>query len=86
MLNIGQFFKKIQNRQTKELFARTAAKEAIQEQSGVVVRVEDMSFKAGALVLKGLSQGARSQIFIKKQAILEQIRAKQQIKVITDIH
>lgn len=85
MLNIGQFFKKIQNKHTKELFARTVAKEAIQEQSGVIVRVEDMSFKAGALILKGLSQGARSQVFIKKQAILEQIRAKQQIQVVVDI-
>ena len=85
MLNIGQFFKKIQNKYTQELFIRTLIKEHIQKHIGIVIPVEDISFKSGDIILKNISQTARSQIFIKKQALLQRINEVQQAKKIGDI-
>jgi hypothetical protein len=85
MLNIGQFFKKIQNKYTEELFVRTIVKEQIQKYTGIVVEVQDISIKSGNIILKNVSQTGRSQIYIKKQALLEGINSAQQNKKIGDI-
>lgn len=85
MLNIGQFFKKIQNKYTQEFFVRTVIKEQIQKYIGIVVPIEDISIKSGDVILKNISQTGRSQIYIKKQALLHGINSAQQSKKITDI-
>lgn len=85
MLNIGQFFKKIQNKHTKELFIRSVVKDVIQKYVGVEVPVESISFKSDTVVLQGVSQTAKSQIFIKKQAIVQEVNSKQNIRRIVDV-
>ena len=85
MINIGQFFKKIQNKHTKELFVRSIIKDALKKYTQLDVPVEAMSFSSNSLVLKNISQVAKSQIFIKKQLILQEINTAQSIKIISDI-
>lgn len=85
MLNIGQFFKKIQNKYTKELFLREIIQQSIQKQTGIRIPSEAISIKNNTVVVTGISQAARSHLFIKKQNILQEITTQQQIRVITDI-
>lgn len=85
MLNIGQFFKKIQDKYNQEILLRSTIKEAIRSQSGVDVPLESVNYKNGLVTLAGLTQTARSQVFIKKQAIIEQINSRQNTKTVTDI-
>lgn len=85
MFNIGQFFKKAQNKHTQELFIRSTIKDAIQKQTNIEIPIEAISFTSQTLILKGISQGAKSQIFIKKQLILQEINTKQNIRKILDV-
>lgn len=85
MLNISQFFKKIQNKYTQELFVRTVIQEQIKKHIGIAVPIEDITVKSGEVLLKNISQTGRSQIYIKKQALLQGINGAQQSKKIGDI-
>lgn len=85
MLNISQFFKKIQGKYNQEILLRSTIKEVIRSQSGVDVPLESINYKNGLVTLAGLTQTARSQVFIKKQAIIEQINSRQNTKTVTDI-
>jgi len=73
MFGIGQFFKRIQGVYAKEVVARMAVAEAISKHAGVSIPVESISFKGSTATLAGISQSARSAIYIKKQAILAAI-------------
>lgn len=84
-LGIGQFFKKIRGKYEQEIFLRTVIKEAIQSQSRVIVSLGSVNYKNGTVILADLTQTARSQIFIKKQAIIEQINNQQKVKKVIDI-
>lgn len=85
MLSIGQFFKRIQNKHSKEVFVRIVVVEAIQKHAGVQISTEAVTFSSDQITLKNISPVARSQIFIKKQAILTEIMTQQEIKNLTNI-
>lgn len=85
MFGIGQFFSKIQNSFAKEVLIRTVMKDAIKKYVGLEIPIENISVKSGTITLDNVSQSARSAIFIKKQAIIKEIMAAQNIKNITDI-
>ncbi len=85
MLKISEFFKKIQNRHTKELFVRSVVRDSLKKIVNVEVPVEAISFKSSIAVLKDVSQSARSQIFIKKQTIIQEINSLQSIRIVEDI-
>ena len=85
MLSISQFFKRIQNKHSKELFVRSVIQAAIKKYAGVEVLLEDITFGSSGVVLKNVSGAARSQVFIKKQAIIAEINAGQDIRHIGDV-
>ncbi len=85
MIGIGEFFKKIRDVRAKEVMARSAVRDAIKKHTAAEVPVEHISFRAGAAILGGLSQAARSAIFVKKPAILEEIARLPGARAVTDI-
>ncbi|OHA17242.1 MAG: hypothetical protein A3C79_02890 [Candidatus Taylorbacteria bacterium RIFCSPHIGHO2_02_FULL_45_28] len=85
MLNISQFFKKIKGKYSKQIFIRSIVSETIQKHIGIVIPVDTISFSGRNVVINGISQTARSQIFIKKQTILQEINLKQNNEIISDI-
>ncbi len=85
MFNIGQFFKNIQNRHIKELFIRSIIQASITQGTGVSIPIEDITISSGVIILKNISSGLRSVIFIKKQKILDSVNKNQTIHVVTNI-
>ncbi len=85
MLSIGQFFKKIKNKHSREVFVRTVVGEVIQKHTQAHIPTESIVFSSDTIILQHISSAARSHIFIKKQAILKEIAERQDIKVISDI-
>ena len=85
MIGLSGFFKNIQNAFTKEVVLKTTIKEAIKKCSGIDIPIEHISCKGSTVNLKNVNQAVVSQIYIKKQKILEELKATQTIKVITDI-
>jgi len=85
MINIGELFKKIQNRHSKELFLRSTIQESIKKHTNIDLKVADISVKSGVVSLKNISQTAKSQVFIRKQAVMNEVNALQQIQKITEI-
>jgi len=85
MFNIGQFFKNIQNRHTKELFVRSVIQESINQNVGVKIPLEDITLSSGVITLKNISSGLQSVIYIKKQKIIDSINSTQTIQNITTI-
>ena len=85
MFNIGQFFKKIQNRHTQELFIRSTIQESISRSVGVKIPLEDIVISSGIVTLKNINSGLKSVIFIKKQKILDDVHTSQTIHPIVDI-
>lgn len=85
MIGLSGFFKNIQNAFTKEVVLRTTIKEAIKKCSGIDIPIENILCKGSTVNLKNVNQAVISQIYIKKQKILEELKASQTIKIITDI-
>lgn len=85
MIGLSGFFKNIQNAFTKEVVLRTSIKEAIKKCANIDIPIENISCKGSTVNLKNINQVVISQIFIKKQKILEELKTSQTIKVITDI-
>ncbi len=85
MLKISDFFKRIQNKYSQELYVRSVIQASLKKYINLEVPLESISFKSATIVLKGIPQVARSQIFIKKQTILDDIKANQDIRVVSDI-
>jgi len=60
-------------------------KDAVGKASGADVPLEAISFKPRAIVLSGLSQSAKSAVFIKKTSILRELEARSIGRPISDI-
>ncbi|MEK7609899.1 MAG: hypothetical protein AAB470_02145 [Patescibacteria group bacterium] len=85
MLKISEFFKKIQKRQAKEIFVRSTLQVAIKNHTNIDLPVESIAFKEYSAVLNSINQSQKSQIFIKKQQIIQEFNLTQDIKKINDI-
>ena len=85
MFNIRDFLKKATNKQTKNLFFRKVVEETLKRHVNIEVPPESISIKSSIIGIKNISQGARSAIFIKKQAILEDLNKVQDIFKVKDI-
>jgi hypothetical protein len=85
MIGLGEFFKKVQNSFSKELLLRATIKNVISKYTGIDLKIEDISYKAGLITLKNISQAARSVVFIKKRVILEEIYNQKIGQEISDI-
>jgi hypothetical protein len=85
MISISEFFKRIGGIQAREITFRVGVQAAIRESIGMDVPIESITFKSGGIILKDISQAARTAIFIKKINIIEQANMFQSIHRITDI-
>ena len=85
MQSISEFFKKIQGVRAREYLARKAVADAIKTHTPLDVPIEAISIKSSIAVIKGISQAARSAIFIKKAAIMKDANASQGLRRISDI-
>jgi len=85
MLGIGEFFKKIQSVRTREVLIRTTIQQAIKKHTGVEISLDAMSFSGDAVVLKLANSSFKSALFIKKNAIIEEINRGQSLRKVGDI-
>lgn len=85
MFNIGDFFKRVQNVRMKDVYIRNIIVEAIQKITGVKIKPEDIIISSTVATVRGISSVMRSEIFIKKQLLLEEINSKQDLKKITEV-
>lgn len=84
MRNIGEFFRKIQNRQAASFFLQKIVSEVLKDVANIEVSENNVVISRSEIILKGISQSAKSEIFIKKEKILKEIN-KRQDKVITSL-
>lgn len=73
MFNIRQFLQRASNRQTKSHFLRLNVQDTIKKYLNLDIPLEDISTKGQKIIIKNLSQSARSSLYIKKSSILEDI-------------
>ena len=85
MLNISEFFKRIHSKQAKEVNIRNVIRTAIKNHAKFDISIESISFNSNTAILEGITPIARSEIYIKKQAILNDINSQQNIRAIADI-
>ena len=85
MFGIGKFFERIQNSYTKEIFVRSTIIDALKKIVNIDVSIKDISIKGDTLSISGISQSARSVIYIKKESIMKEINGIQKIKQINNI-
>lgn len=85
MLNISEFFKRVQGKHAKEIVIRSVIRDAVKNHARFDIPIESISFNSNIAVLEGITAMARSQLYIKKQAILSEINSQQQIRLISDI-
>ncbi|MFM2290413.1 MAG: hypothetical protein RIS29_226 [Bacteroidota bacterium] len=84
MFNIGNFFDKFKNVALKEFVVREKIVNAIKEHTGATIDLKDIEFLNKIIRIKG-SPSLKSQIFIKKTAILDTLRGSMPGMIITDV-
>jgi hypothetical protein len=85
MIGISDFFKRIQNSFSKEVFVRNIIKDCTKKHTSADIALVDISFQGSTVMLKNINQSARSTIFIKKHSIIKDENAAQSIRIISDI-
>ena len=85
MFNIGGFFNKIQNVYTRDVSLRTVAQQTIKENIGIDIPIEKITYEDAVLKVDGISQSAKMAIFMKKQKILESLKATEYFSHIKDL-
>ncbi|MFA6458876.1 MAG: hypothetical protein WCV79_00540 [Candidatus Paceibacterota bacterium] len=85
MFNISQFLKRATGKQGRELYFRKSIQDLLKERFDLEVPFEMISLKSGTIYIKNIPQSARTSIFIKKTAILQEINRIQDIYVILDV-
>ena len=85
MLNISQFFKRVQGKHAQEIIVRTSVCDAVRKHAGFDISTEKVNFNSDTAVIEGLTAAQKSQIYIKKNAILAEANTLQSIRKIGDI-
>jgi hypothetical protein len=85
MLNISQFFKRVQGKHAQEVVVRMSVCDAIRKHANFDIPMEKVNFNSDTAVLEGLTAMQKSQIYIKKHAILTEANSQQSIRKIGDI-
>jgi hypothetical protein len=81
MYNIGDFFKRIQNARAGSYILQQIIVDAVKKVTGIEVLPANVTIKSTTVTLGGISQAARSEIFIKREAILKGINEVQGKKI-----
>lgn len=85
MFGIGHLLKKVQSRQGKADFMSGIVCMAVKDVVGFDIKSTNIKIQVQNIYLNGVSQTLRSEIFIKKAAILNLINKKQDSIVFLDI-
>lgn len=85
MFNIGEFFKRTQNKAFKEMAVRTAIHDIVLKHSGADISLDSISYSGKAIFLKGISPAERSVIYMKKQKMLGEIASIEGLSAVNDI-
>lgn len=85
MKSISEFFKRIGGVQAKEMAGRHAIHLAIKEFTNIEIPLTSISIKSNTVNMKGISQSARSVIFIHKKQIIDFASALDKTLHISDI-
>ena len=85
MFNIKDFFKRVQNTQAGNFLLQSIVSDAVKKVASVEVLPINITISSSKVILGGISQAARSEIFIKKEAILREINTLQGSRKITEI-
>lgn len=75
MQGIGSFFDKFKNAAAKEIYKYDIVADIIYKNTNQKIDLKDISIKNGILIIRG-NQSFKSEIFLKKNKILEQISKK----------
>ena len=73
MRSIGEFFKKIQNARAGSFFIHTTIVEVVKRVAHIDIVPESVHIQSTKITLKGISQAARNEVFIKRKTLLEEI-------------
>jgi uncharacterized ubiquitin-like protein YukD len=76
MNNISGFFKKIGEAQAKEIALRASIQAAIKEFIDIDVPIHSITIKSRVATIKRVEHGARSNLYIYKQKIIERANAE----------
>jgi hypothetical protein len=73
MRSIGEFFKKIQGARAGSFFIHATVSEVVKKIAHIDIAPESVHLHSTKVTLKGISQAARNEIFIKRKILLEEI-------------
>ena len=73
MFNISQFLERLKKISGSSINIRIEISKVISKQLGLEIPIESIEIKLPKIYIKNISQAARSEIFIKKEAILKEI-------------
>lgn len=80
MFNISSYLDKFKNIGLKEILLKENIVKTIKEKIGVEISVKDITLKNNVITIK-MSPLLRSEVFMKKKKILDEINSNQSIKV-----
>ena len=83
--NISQLLNKIRNVQAKRALQVNIVCDSIMKNIGIDISISNISIKSTIVTLKNISQSAKSAVYIKKQAILDDINKGQESVIARDI-
>ena len=86
MLAIGDLFAKIKGLQAREMLFRTMVCQAIKSRSGIDIEPQAVQHSKGRVTIKGISHSAKSQLFMKKMQIIEEINKLQDVHVVKELN
>ncbi|MDE1975337.1 MAG: hypothetical protein KGI49_02400 [Patescibacteria group bacterium] len=85
MKSIKEFLSSISDKRTRELIDRGTAKKVIADDIGIDEQKISVSFKNGAVIIVGLSQAAKTAIYIKKDGLVAKLSTVLPNRAIRDI-
>jgi hypothetical protein len=84
MFNIGSFFEKFNNAALREMKTRQIIADSIQAATGVVVESKNITFRNKVVTIQA-NPAEKSQIFIKKESVISNIKNKLPGIIISDL-
>ncbi|MEI7462823.1 MAG: hypothetical protein WCK03_00315 [Candidatus Taylorbacteria bacterium] len=85
MFGIGHLLRKIQNRQSSEVFVSDIVRLVLKEEFNRDILLNDIKIKGSVVTILNIGQTMKSEIFIRKQLLLKKINEKQQVLLVIDL-
>jgi hypothetical protein len=86
MFNISQILDRVRSLRESNIGKRMVVKNTINKFVSIDIPVEQIEIKSSKVFVKNISQAAKSEIFLKKAAIIEEIAATLKNNRIKDIY